>query len=171
MDIFLVLGLLFLLTLIINLHQNGYISLCYKLLKTLYQIKDKITPELIDLVSNVNNIDIALSLLNNNNNNNNNNPVKIVNKTIHISYDFLGKEYVVILPYIRSKVVDMCVSDVMAVYDEKTVDITQQPGIPYLFNAGELGCNTIEVVNSDTNLSHTYEKHQRPNYCSEIFET
>jgi len=49
-------------------------------------------------------------------------------------------------------------------------DITQQPGLPYIVTAHDLGAEKIRVTNEETGDVHTYDKHTAPLYCKEVHE-
>lgn len=154
----LLLCVVFGLSAIMNLHSNGYIVLWYGMLKTLYKLKNNITPEFIETINHINLNQIK-------------NKTKIFNKTIHIYYDYLGKEYLVILPYNKSKLVEMCKYNFIAVYDNNNqVEITQQPGVPYLVSSEEIECKEIIVRNNDADVKYVYKKDKVPRYGDEILD-
>src|SRR3989338_5175023 len=52
----------------------------------------------------------------------------------NIIYERLGKEYTIVVPYNRCQVANMSQLRATLVYADKTsIDITQQPGIPYIY--------------------------------------
>ena len=69
-----------------------------------------------------------------------------------IPYYHNGISYSIRVPYKRSEMARMDEFIVWA--DEK--NITQQPGIPYLLDAEELGCKEITSCNVDTEETFSY---------------
>lgn len=69
-----------------------------------------------------------------------------------LPYFYNGQSYTLRIPYKRSQMARMDEYIVWA--DEK--NITQQPGIPYLLNAEELGCEKIRSCNVDTEEVFVY---------------
>jgi hypothetical protein len=49
------------------------------------------------------------------------------------------------------------------------LNITQQPGIPYMVSAAYLGGTGIIITNTDTGYSHLYDAHTIPLYGTEVF--
>lgn len=83
-----------------------------------------------------------------------------------IPYSYNGGDYNVRIPYIRSKVCHMDAFIVWAETKEGSVNITQQPGIPYLLTAEQLDCETITVHNVDTDQYYQYS--DQPLYLSDL---
>ena len=113
----------------------GIIYYSYQLYKKYYSMMDKI-----------NQIKIA----------NNNNPVKFFNKYMQINYSYMNQNYILNIPYDKTQIANMLNYNVYAVYNEDYVEITQQPGIPYLITADALEVDYISVNNSDTENENRY---------------
>jgi hypothetical protein len=89
--------------------------------------------------------------------------------TIH--YDRMGHTYQFSMPYSRKMVAKMSQIKVYLHKDHESVhDITQQPGIPYVVTAHDLGGNYILALNEDNGETFRYEKDTKPGYCIEVFE-
>jgi hypothetical protein len=90
-------------------------------------------------------------------------------KCIHIYYEYLGKEYVLTVPYSGLSSVDMIQYQMDAIYqDGRVLTITQQPGLPYLVSTKDLGCSKLKATNHETDIYHEYKDDEKPYYCSEI---
>ena len=87
---------------------------------------------------------------------NNNNPVKFFNKYMQINYSYMNQNYILNIPYDKTQIANMVNYNVYAVYNEDYVEITQQPGIPYLITADALEVDYISVNNSDTENENRY---------------
>jgi protein tyrosine phosphatase len=88
-----------------------------------------------------------------------------------ILYERMSNEYRLVVPYSRRYVASMTQLKVELVYENGSrLDITQQPGIPYLFTANELGGKQIVVMNGDTGIEHTYSLNERPKYADETMD-
>ena len=89
----------------------------------------------------------------------------------NIIYERLGKEYTIVVPYNRCQVANMSQLRATLVYADKTsIDITQQPGIPYIYSAADLGGEYITIVNAETGLTHNYTKTTRPIFAYETMD-
>jgi len=64
-------------------------------------------------------------------------------QTAEIVYNRLGKSYKLIVPFSRSLSSTMNKCRLYLVSENKEIDITQQPGIPYLVSASQLGGTKI----------------------------
>lgn len=73
-----------------------------------------------------------------------------------IPYKYNNTEYTVRIPYNVSKVCHMDEFIVWAETPEGSVNITQQPGIPYMLTPTLLGCNSITVHNVDSDKYYDY---------------
>jgi len=88
-----------------------------------------------------------------------------------IIYQRLGQQYVMLVPYNRKYAIAMSQFKVELVRDNNsTLDITQQPGIPYLVNAKDLGGHTIRMSNQETGKSYEYSQNIIPMYGEEIID-
>jgi hypothetical protein len=93
-------------------------------------------------------------------------------KCASILYDRLGTQYLLIVQYDRSKIADMTQFKAFLHFKGNidTIDITQQPGIPYTVTANELGGSHIEITNMETGLKKKYLSDTKPMYADELFE-
>lgn len=94
-------------------------------------------------------------------------PFKIVGNHAVLCYTRLNKEYKLYVPYNRMKSLS---SDITAllVKNGKEINITQQPGIPYLVSANDLGGEKIILTNNITGSSFDYFDDKIPMYGDEI---
>lgn len=74
-----------------------------------------------------------------------------------IPYTYNNTEYSVRIPYNRSKVCHMDAFIVWGDTGNGSVNITQQPGIPYLLSADELSYKTITAHNVDEDKYYQYD--------------
>lgn len=92
-------------------------------------------------------------------------------KSAIITYERFKTEYMVIIPYNRRYVSKMMHLKVeIKIEDDKFLEITQQPGIPYLVSAEMLGGKEIKISNTDTGQVHIYQGNEIPGYGIEVFE-
>ena len=76
---------------------------------------------------------------------------------ITISYNHFGESFKLVLPYNRSLVAKMGMFTAKLVYEDgRTVDITQQPGIPYVLSPSDLGGQEIIITNRSNGNTITY---------------
>ncbi|CAH6421715.1 Hypothetical protein HVR_LOCUS1355 [uncultured virus] len=88
-----------------------------------------------------------------------------------VLYERMGQQYLLLVPYNRSYVAAMTQFKAELLRSEKdSLIITQQPGIPYLVTAEELGGYAIRVTNEDTGLSKEYGKNIAPKYGEEVMD-
>lgn len=90
------------------------------------------------------------------------------NNHIEISYSCLGEKYFIRLPYNPRNKVKMIQFKAELISGDKKIDITQQPGIPYLINAKDLCGEKIILTNLETGEYHEYTT--APLYGIEIME-
>jgi hypothetical protein len=86
-----------------------------------------------------------------------------------IEYEYFGQKYKLAIPYNRKKLINMANYKAELCFNDKTsVNITQQPGIPYILNASDLGGQYIKITNMETGLSHNYDNKHVPMYADEL---
>ena len=86
-----------------------------------------------------------------------------------LNYQYLGQDYIISIPYNRKKLINMIQYKAELFYnDKKSINITQQPGIPYILNAKDLGGEYIKITNMGTGLSCDYDNTQSPMYGDEL---
>jgi hypothetical protein len=88
-----------------------------------------------------------------------------------IVYERIGQQYIMLIPYNRKYVAAMSQFKAELLRtDNEPVNITQQPGIPYLIHADSLGGHTIRITNQETNVSHEYPHTEIPMYAEEVMD-
>lgn len=86
-----------------------------------------------------------------------------------ITYKYQGKNYTIQVPFDQKRVLDMSTIQVTLHRDEETtVDITHQPGMPYLLTAMHYGGRSITVTNKISGLVYDYGT-KPPLYCQEVY--
>jgi hypothetical protein len=86
-----------------------------------------------------------------------------------ILYKRLGHEYMLMVPFNRDYVAGMSQFRAKLFRHNKSpIDITQQPGIPYLVSAHDLGGTHIEITNHETGATHSYSSATVPLYAAEL---
>lgn len=92
-------------------------------------------------------------------------------KSAIINYKYYGQQYKILIPYNRSKIALMTQLKVELINENNiSTDIMQQPGIPYLFTAKDLGGINIKITNSETGKSYTYDENKQPLYADEVMD-
>lgn len=86
-----------------------------------------------------------------------------------ITYDYNGNSYDINIPFNRKYVLPMSDLKVKLILNGKEIDITQQPGIPYLLSAGELGGDKLLIINTASGSTKYYESNECPGYATEMF--
>jgi hypothetical protein len=82
-------------------------------------------------------------------------------KAFNIKYCKNNREYNLYVPYDRQLLFNSSNCKVILQLDEDNVeDITQQPGIPYLVSAYELGGISASVYNNEDMLLKKFLKHE-----------
>lgn len=90
-------------------------------------------------------------------------------KSANIIYERMGQQYILFVPYNRRFVSQMNQFKVELLRENNNpVDITQQPGIPYLTSANSLGGTFIRITNEDSELTHEYGPDEIPYYGEEV---
>lgn len=75
-----------------------------------------------------------------------------------------GKTHDVYIPYDRSKSTSMLRKKVFLLRDEKKIEMSQKPGIPYLISAEQMGGTQIIVEDLEGNLIKTFKENEVPGY-------
>lgn len=84
--------------------------------------------------------------------------VNEIDTSASIMYERLGEKYIFMVPYNRRYVAAMTQFKVELLREEKpSINITQQPGLPYIVRADELGGYSIKVTNEESGESHCYD--------------
>lgn len=87
-----------------------------------------------------------------------------------VTYQHLGNSHKVLVHYNRDKVAIM--GQFKAILCNETAhemeDITQQPGIPYLVTAKQLGGHYIRITNAENGQKYDYFQDTIPGYGDEI---
>ena len=87
-----------------------------------------------------------------------------INQTVtsaSVSYTRYDKEYQIHIPYNKDLITKMTRLKVYLVKDGERVEITQQPGIPYMVSARMLGGEKIIIV-KDNNVQKEYKNDEIP---------
>jgi len=84
-----------------------------------------------------------------------------------VTYTYNEKKYRVLVPYRAEKAAGMLsLRATLHLTDGSILDITQQPGVPYLCKASDLGGEKIVLYNAETNNSVEYTV--APGWAEEI---
>lgn len=73
-------------------------------------------------------------------------------RSASIVYSRFGNNYIINVPYARELVPRMVQIKAMLIKSDKQIDVTQQPGIPYLITAAMLGGDKIILSRGDDHL-------------------
>lgn len=131
------------LTLLITATTYYYRNPIYRYLKNKYhRIKTNATTAVI------------LRAISNNNNNNSDSRFEINDnrRTATITYRHNDKLYKVVIPYNRRKIRSMSQSQVHLIKDGERVNITHQPGVPYLVSAEDMGGQAFIITNENEEI-------------------
>lgn len=98
-------------------------------------------------------------------------PSFVINDTdlsAQISYQRVNSKYPISVPYNRKYVIAMSQFKAELLRKDKpTLDITQQPGLPYLVSPSDLGGYMIKITNEETGSVASYID-KSPMYAEEI---
>lgn len=83
-------------------------------------------------------------------------------KSATITYTHNNKIYRIIIPYNRRRIRSMSQHQVFLVKGNDRVDITHQPGIPYLITAEEMGGDSIIILDESNNIIKELDKTSIP---------
>ena len=86
------------------------------------------------------------------------NDVQYYNHYIIIHYTTMGQQYKIRVPYDSEMSVLMNDYMITAINDDEEFDLENQPGIPILLNAAELGVDKIKFTNLDDNTETFFEE-------------
>ena len=88
----------------------------------------------------------------------------------NISYNYLGHNYNINIPYDSTKIIKMGQLDAfLNLEDDTVIKITQQPGVPYLVNAQMMNGKSILIINHDNDEQYEYDRFISPMFCKEVF--
>lgn len=86
-----------------------------------------------------------------------------------IMYEYIGKPYIVTVPYNKKHVIRMSDYKVELIYEDgKILPITQQAGVPYLVSAKSLGGKYIKVTDFESESAKIYNEDEIPGYCLDL---
>jgi hypothetical protein len=98
--------------------------------------------------------------------------VNDTDKSASIMYERMGQSYTLFVPYQRKYIAQMAQFKAELLrHNETSVDITQQPGIPYLVTAEELGGEGIKITNHESGEFHVFHSKEIPHYAQQIILT
>jgi hypothetical protein len=93
------------------------------------------------------------------------------NQSATVLYNRLGKKSTLFVPFNRNHVAQMISFKAELIFDGKpSLNITQQPGIPYMVDAKSLGGLYIKITNEENGQSKLYGTEEVPHYAEELFE-
>lgn len=119
------------------------------ILSLINKIQNDITPKNIQVAFSVNDTDTSASIV----------------------YERIGQQYIMLVPYNRRYVAAMSQFKVELLRtNNEPVNITQQPGIPYLVSADSLGGYSIRITNQETGTSKEYLHIDIPHYGEEVMD-
>lgn len=86
---------------------------------------------------------------------------------VTLNYKYFGEKYVLSVPFDNTAMIKMLDYRVLLNKNNSTIDITQQPGIPYIMSAKSFDADSIVVINDDTGETYEYKDDIKPMYLSE----
>lgn len=141
-------------------YYNGYVNKLYNW----FIIRQQRAKFLIQLIKNIHNVAETKKSF----------PSFTVNDSdtsATIIYERMGSHYLLMIPYNRKFVAPMSQFKVELLrHNKEPLNITQQPGIPYMVNAEHLGGFAIKITNEDNGLFHEYPQSILPLYGEEVFD-
>lgn len=94
---------------------------------------------------------------------------KITEKSLNIVYEYFGESHIVTIPYDRNHIAFMSqLKAELICKNDEILNITQQPGIPYIVSAAQLGGKCIKIYDYDSEKSYDYEGDKIPGYCQDL---
>lgn len=91
--------------------------------------------------------------------------------SVSIFYDRLGTRHPIFLPYNRGYVASMAEFKAELLREHHApIDITQQPGLPYVVSGKSLGGHTIRITNCSSGKMFEYKGDTIPGYAAEVFD-
>lgn len=88
-----------------------------------------------------------------------------------IEYNHQGNKYILRIPYHSTLVASMSNLQVFLInLDGSSKEITQQPGVPYMFTAHECGAIQIVAKNLDNEKQKHYGHNERPMFCNDVLD-
>lgn len=132
---------------VINYIKNGY-----KQIKLLTQL--------------INNIEKVNNLPHDNN-------LELGDNYAMITYTHNANVYKIYIPFDRMKAIYMSDIKMHLEDDDQTIDITQEPGIPYLLSPSMIGrTSSAKIIahNISNNKTHTYVADEIPLFCNDVLD-
>jgi len=88
-----------------------------------------------------------------------------------ITYNVMNEFRTINIPYSRQYIVPMSQFKAELLHNGNiSKDITQQPGIPYMVSALDLGGTDIKITNQETEKAYIYHGNYIPMYAKEVME-
>lgn len=100
--------------------------------------------------------------------------VNDTDKSATILYSRLGKKAILFIPFNRDyapKMISFKAELTRDIRDERpSLNITQQPGIPYMVTGRSLGGHFIKITNRENEKTIVFGPDEVPGYAEELFE-
>lgn len=93
-------------------------------------------------------------------------PIRMYKRSALITYSNNSEKYQLSVPYDPQRALEMIFYKATLVNGSETRDITQEPGIPYLLAAKDIGGEYINIENQASGIAFTY--YQAPMYAEEL---